>query len=459
MRGAALHDIRAELVARLRARCGDRRRDLQPRAQARRAGRRRRSRVPGRIARHRRRVGRLRPAQHRARRGLDGTDPRGRRGAGAPRRPATASAWTRCCAATRRATGCVGEFIMDEAGRLPNEALRQVLRTQGPHVDRLMASVAAEYMDELERCGARPPSASPNGCRRLLGADAPVDAAGSTTNSRPGTWAWSSPARGRRRRPHPGRRPRSPAARRRARRRQRLGLARAGAQRLAVIEVRALPGGRRARRRHARRRRAAPGARGLAPHPPRGEGRPAGDAAPAPAADPGQRRGPARRRAARRAAGQVAARDLPGPARRSRRLRARSCARRCAPTSTPGSTPRPRPPCSEVDRHTVQRRLRKVEEALGRLLHSCHAELEVALVLEELDREVERPRLGRPPAPETLVLSLNRALLSPMGHFGARGGGGAPYWCSGSPILFCTHVIVRRRGAPPPRRLAGPSIG
>jgi DNA-binding PucR family transcriptional regulator len=39
----------------------------------------------------------------------------------------------------------------------------------------------------------------------------------------------------------------------------------------------------------------------------------------------------------------------------------------------------------EVDRHTVQRRLRKVEEFLGRLLHSCHAEIEVALSLEELD--------------------------------------------------------------------------
>lgn len=38
-----------------------------------------------------------------------------------------------------------------------------------------------------------------------------------------------------------------------------------------------------------------------------------------------------------------------------------------------------------VDRHTVQRRLRKVEEMLGRVLHSCHAELEVALTLEELD--------------------------------------------------------------------------
>jgi hypothetical protein len=41
----------------------------------------------------------------------------------------------------------------------------------------------------------------------------------------------------------------------------------------------------------------------------------------------------------------------------------------------------------------VQRRLRKVEEALGRLLHSCHAELEVALVLEELDQEASRSSL------------------------------------------------------------------
>lgn len=37
-----------------------------------------------------------------------------------------------------------------------------------------------------------------------------------------------------------------------------------------------------------------------------------------------------------------------------------------------------------VDRHTVQRRLRKAEDALGRLLHDCQAELEVALALEEL---------------------------------------------------------------------------
>ncbi|HXR60774.1 MAG TPA: helix-turn-helix domain-containing protein [Solirubrobacterales bacterium] len=37
-----------------------------------------------------------------------------------------------------------------------------------------------------------------------------------------------------------------------------------------------------------------------------------------------------------------------------------------------------------VDRHTVHRRLRKVEEAIGAPLHGCHGELEVALELERL---------------------------------------------------------------------------
>jgi hypothetical protein len=38
----------------------------------------------------------------------------------------------------------------------------------------------------------------------------------------------------------------------------------------------------------------------------------------------------------------------------------------------------------KVDRHTVERRLHTIETRLGRLLHTCHAELEVALRLEEL---------------------------------------------------------------------------
>ncbi len=38
----------------------------------------------------------------------------------------------------------------------------------------------------------------------------------------------------------------------------------------------------------------------------------------------------------------------------------------------------------EIDRHTVERRLRAIEAKLGRQLRSCHAELEVVLRLEEL---------------------------------------------------------------------------
>jgi hypothetical protein len=38
-----------------------------------------------------------------------------------------------------------------------------------------------------------------------------------------------------------------------------------------------------------------------------------------------------------------------------------------------------------VNRHTVERRLHAIEEKIGRLLHTCHAELEVALRLEELE--------------------------------------------------------------------------
>jgi hypothetical protein len=49
-----------------------------------------------------------------------------------------------------------------------------------------------------------------------------------------------------------------------------------------------------------------------------------------------------------------------------------------------------------VDRHTVERRLRRIEERLGRSVHDCRAELGVALRLEELtqasnDQEPETP--------------------------------------------------------------------
>jgi polyhydroxyalkanoate synthesis regulator phasin len=72
----------------------------------------------------------------------------------------------------------VGEIIMDEARRFPNEALRQVLRTQSTHVDRLMASVATEYMDELELMRRSPAQRVAERVQRLLAGDALLDAEG-----------------------------------------------------------------------------------------------------------------------------------------------------------------------------------------------------------------------------------------------------------------------------------------
>jgi len=43
----------------------------------------------------------------------------------------------------------LGDFIMDEDDRFPSQDLRKVLRVHGPQVDRLMAAVATEYMDEV----------------------------------------------------------------------------------------------------------------------------------------------------------------------------------------------------------------------------------------------------------------------------------------------------------------------
>jgi hypothetical protein len=71
----------------------------------------------------------------------------------------------------------IGEFIMEEAGHLSNEAMREVLRGQGPHVDRLMAAVATEYMEELELKRRSPAQRMAETVQRLLAADAPLDAA------------------------------------------------------------------------------------------------------------------------------------------------------------------------------------------------------------------------------------------------------------------------------------------
>lgn len=47
----------------------------------------------------------------------------------------------------------LAEFIMDESDGLPEPQVRRVLRTQGHMLDHLMATMAAEYTRELERIG------------------------------------------------------------------------------------------------------------------------------------------------------------------------------------------------------------------------------------------------------------------------------------------------------------------
>lgn len=69
----------------------------------------------------------------------------------------------------------LGEFIMDEADRFPSQALRQVLRAHGPQVDRLMAVVATEYMREVERMRRSPAQRVAERVQKLLAGDGSVE--------------------------------------------------------------------------------------------------------------------------------------------------------------------------------------------------------------------------------------------------------------------------------------------
>jgi hypothetical protein len=286
----------------------------------------------------------------------------------------------------------VGEFVVDEASRLPNEAMRPLVRAQGPHVDRMMAVVATEYMDELERIRRSPAQRVAERVQRLLDADSPADAAGLdyeldtwhlglvVTGSRPdvaartlsaglnrqllvvpqgndSAWAW-------------------------------LG----GRQRTMVDEVERYLGA------------------GVL-----------GDVALAVGEPRWGLEGWRLTHYEARAAQQVMMRR-PQPLTQASDvillaavLRDEMLAQSLRETYLAplddgdsglglretlrayfdaGFNAATAAAALEVDRHTVQRRLRKVEEALGRLLHSCHAELEVALVLEELDKDMALPSLS-----------------------------------------------------------------
>lgn len=287
----------------------------------------------------------------------------------------------------------VGEFIMEEAAQLPNAIMRQVLNTQGPHVDRLMASVAAEYMEELELMRRSPAQRLAERVQRLLAGDAPLDAAGLdyefddwhlglvVTGSRPDVAARTLAA-GLSRHPLVVTRSHDSAW-------AWLG----GRERLPVTEVEQYQ------------------AAGVL-----------GDVSLA-VGEPRQGMEGWRLTHHEALAAQQVMLRRPQPITQASDvvllaavLRDELLARSLRETYLSplddhgdsgtvlretlrayfdaGFNAATAAAALEIDRHTVQRRLRKVEEALGRLLHSCHAEIEVALVLEGLEEEAGPPRLS-----------------------------------------------------------------
>jgi PucR C-terminal helix-turn-helix domain/GGDEF-like domain len=105
--------------------------------------------------------------------------------------PIPASAMAQACRAARNgvrldtmlrryAAGdrLLGEFIMDEADRFPSHALRSILTSQGPQVDRLMAAVSTEYMQEMERMRRSPTQRLGERVQRLLAGDGPPEVGG-----------------------------------------------------------------------------------------------------------------------------------------------------------------------------------------------------------------------------------------------------------------------------------------
>jgi hypothetical protein len=69
----------------------------------------------------------------------------------------------------------VGEFIVEEADGLPGQLVGQVMKTRGPLVDGLMAYAATQYMRELERMTRSPEQRQAELVESLLGGDVSVD--------------------------------------------------------------------------------------------------------------------------------------------------------------------------------------------------------------------------------------------------------------------------------------------
>jgi hypothetical protein len=283
------------------------------------------------------------------------------------------------------------EFIMEEADRFPGQALRHALSAQGVHVDRLMASVSAEYMQELSRMRRSPAQRLGERVQGLLAGDGPSVAG--DLDYELDAWHLGMIVTG----------PESEEAVQ--------GLARRLDRQVLVVSrgddlIWAWLGGRRPL--------------------PVTDVEPALDVVPANVSigvgEP--RRGIQGWRLTHREA--QAAREVmlrrPAPLTRSSDvvllaalLRDETLAKSLLETylapldefgdSGPvlrqtlrayldsGLNAATAAAVLKVDRHTVQRRLRKVEEALGRLLPECHAELGVALSLEELGESAPAGRL------------------------------------------------------------------
>lgn len=289
----------------------------------------------------------------------------------------------------------LGEFIMAEAAELPSEVMRTVLRSQGQHVDRLMASVSAEYMDELELMRRSPAQRKAERVQRLLEGNGPIDSA--ALGYEFDAWHLGLIVTG----PRPDVAVRTLAA----------GLSRrplvitrgeevawawlGGSKRLSVAEIERYLGA------------GVLGDVSVAVGEPRHsvegwrlthhEAR---------AAQQVMMRRPQRlTRASEVVLLAAVLRDemlgqslqetylAPLDERADTGAVLRETLRAYFDAGFNAATAAA---ALQVDRHTVQRRLRKVEKALGRLLHTCHAEIEVALLLEELE-------LGHSGEPEALL--------------------------------------------------------
>lgn len=285
----------------------------------------------------------------------------------------------------------LGDFIMDEDDRFPSQALRKVLRVHGPQVDRLMAAVATEYMDEVARMKRSPTQRLAERVQRLVAGESPADIGGLeyafdawhlgmivkggkaeacvralaaglgsqvlvVPRGNGIVWAWLG-----------ARRPLAPPDLERL-----LSSGVAGDASLAVGEPRRGLDGWRLTHREAQ------------------------------AAQEVMLRKPQRLTRARdvtliaavlrddalaRSLFETYLAPLEGHGDSGAVLRETLRAYFSA-----GSNAATAAAALAVDRHTVQRRLRKVEEALGRLLPDCHPELAVALSLEELETEVDSSR-------------------------------------------------------------------